>query len=106
MEHFNARNSSVVPELDDEKFADCTFKFNINSSRFFDTGFIGQSAAIQMQRSLLDDGPPCAVAGPFNDVPAKELSVLASATQIPIVVHRSSNIDLSRYVEMFDTRVS
>jgi hypothetical protein len=39
-------------------------------------------------------------------VPAKELSVLASATQIPIVVHRSSNIDLSRYVEMFDTRVS
>lgn len=96
MEHFNARNSSVVPELNDEKFADCTFHFSTNSSRFFDTGFIGQRAAIQMQRSLLDDGPPCAVAGPFNNLPAKELSVLASATQIPIVVHRSTNLELSR----------
>jgi hypothetical protein len=96
MEHFNAKHSSVVSELDNDKFADCTFQFNTNSSRFFDTGYTGQSAAIQMQRSMLDDGPPCAVAGPYSNLPAKELSVLASATQIPIVVHRSINLELSR----------
>jgi hypothetical protein len=70
-------NSSVVAELDDEQFA-ATFQFNTNSSRFSTLVHSGQSAANTNAKEVF--GPPCAVAGPFI-VPAKELSVLASATQ-------------------------
>lgn len=87
MEDFNAKKSQVVPEL--EELSNCTVKFDLNTSLFFDTG----SVTHQASRSLVDSGEiPCAIAGPFNDFPALELSTLAQAVRIPLVAHRAVNL--------------
>jgi hypothetical protein len=90
--HFNDRDISVVPELN--MLGDCKIQFDLNISQIFDTGIVGKQALIQMQSRILQKGPPCAVAGPYFDGPAKDLSVLSSSVQIPIVIHRGIDIDL------------
>src|SRR3569623_2639617 len=87
MEHFNQRNTSVVPQLQD--FVDCNFQIDLNNSKVFDSGTVTHIAS----RSLFQEGPvPCAIAGPFHDVPALDLSVMAQVAEFPIVVHRSFNL--------------
>jgi hypothetical protein len=39
-------------------------------------------------------GPPDAIAGPYNEIPALELSVLATGMKIPIVAHRAFDQNL------------
>lgn len=86
MEHFNQRNASVVPEL--AELGDCTFQFDITGSRMIDSGSTHLAS-----RSLVQAGqPPCAMAGPYHDLPAIDLSVMAQAAQVPIVIQRSFNI--------------
>lgn len=93
MEHFNQRNASVVPELAD--LGDCSFQFDINASRMFDSG----SAHLASQ-SLYEAGSiPCAMAGPYHDVPALDLSVLAQVTKVPLVIQRAFNMRST--LEMF-----
>lgn len=90
MEHFNTRNASVVQELTD--FEECSIRFDMNQSKVFDTG----SVTHQASQSLWEqDIIPCAMAGPFNDVPAIELSVMATAGKIPMVAHRAHNLRIT-----------
>ena len=92
MEHFNARNSSVVAELSSssELMQGCNVRFDLNDNRSkaFDTGTMTHQAS----RLLFQEGrTPCAIAGPFNDIPALELSTMAQAAEYPLVAHRAFN---------------
>lgn len=97
MDHFNNRNASMVSELAD--FTNCTVQFDMNKSLFFDTGSVSHFASKSFWNEEID---PCAMAGPFNDIPAIDLSVLALSAEIPLVAHRAFNLrvasnDLSPY---------
>jgi hypothetical protein len=89
METFNARNASVVPELGDPVFQDCDIQMDIENSLVFNTGSHGHQAA---QSFSAQDELPCAIVGPFNDMPAEELSVLATSFKIPLTVTRAFNL--------------
>jgi hypothetical protein len=87
IDHFNARNDSVVPEL--TKFVDCPIQFDTEKSRIFDTESYTHLAA---ETLFAQPELPCAVAGPFNDFPALELSTLAAAAgKFPVTAHRAFN---------------
>jgi hypothetical protein len=45
MEHFNQRNTTVVPEL--SQFVECPVQFHMEKSAFFDTGVEGRHNAIE-----------------------------------------------------------
>jgi hypothetical protein len=86
MEHFNDRNTEVVPEL--AELENCPFRFDLNKSKVFDTGTVGHMAS----KALFSSGElPCAIAGPFNDDPALDLTTLAEAGALPLVAHRAYN---------------
>jgi len=85
MEHFNARNTSVVEELPD-LVQGCNVQFDMDASKAFDTGTVGHMAS----HLLVEEGRiPCAIAGPFNDLPALDLSSMAQAARFPLVAHRA-----------------
>lgn len=95
MEHFNQRNSSVVPQLSRAEFRTCPYLFDLQTSRFFDTGTVGHLAAQSYWPIAAAEGPPpCAIAGPFDDDPAVDLAVLAEASQVPMVAQRSFNLQV------------
>jgi hypothetical protein len=89
MEIFNARNVSVIPELGDPVFQDCDLQMDIENSLVFDTQSHGHQAAqsFSAQAKL-----PCAMVGASNDMPAEELSVLATSSKIPFTVNRAFNL--------------
>jgi hypothetical protein len=89
METFNARNTSVVPELGDPFFQDCDIQMDMENSLVFNTGSHGHQAA---QSFSAQDELPCAIVGPYNDMPAEELSVLATSFKIPLTVTRAFNL--------------
>ena len=91
MEHFNQRNAVVIPEL--ANFTDCSIKFDLNGSRFFDSGTRTSLAA----QSFLQAGEtPCAIAGPWNTRPAQELESMAQGAKVPMVAHRGLNGRITR----------
>jgi hypothetical protein len=100
MEHFNSRNTAVVPELadylispssadDDDSDGDeywCNVRFDMNSSTFFDTGSVTHLAATSLvvqKEPTQAQGPlsasVCAIVGPYHDLPARDLSILVLA---------------------------
>ena len=83
VEHFNNRDASIFKELDGMK--DCPVKLE---PHFFDSHAVGHYAA---QSFAAQDSIPCAIAGPFSDQPALELSTLATAYQFPLVAYRAFN---------------
>jgi hypothetical protein len=92
---FNTRNASIVPELALPVFQDCHIQLDTNNtnSLVFNTATLGHAASKQLlQNSASLNSFPCAVAGPFHDMPAQELSVLAAAAEFPVVVHRAFNL--------------
>jgi hypothetical protein len=89
MEIFNARNASVVPELGDPVFQECAIQMDLENSLVFNTQSKGHQAS---QRFSAQPKPPCAMVGPYNDVPAEELSVLATSLKIPLTVNRAFNL--------------
>lgn len=103
VEVFNARDSTIVPELALPVYQNCAIQLadmhgstqnqnqnnNISSSAVFNTRTVGHSAAESL---LLQTDYPCAVVGPFNDMPAQELSSLAAAAHFPVTVHRAFNL--------------
>lgn len=86
-EHFNTRNAAVVPELANLDGCNITLNLDSNAS-FFDTGSLTKLAS---QRFFRRGQVPCAIAGPFSDLPATELSVMAQAAEAPMVAHRAYN---------------
>lgn len=93
--HFNERNPSVVPELEDPSFKECNFEFDLNNLIFFDSDLVEHKALVQLQDYILNNGPPCAVAGPYDDDQVMEVSVLASSVQVPLVNHHGFDLELS-----------
>lgn len=87
MDHFNNRNSSIVPEL--ANYTNCNVRFDVNASRVLDTGSITHLASESFWQQ---DIVPCAIAGPFNDIPAIDLSVMALSAKVPLVAHRTHSI--------------
>jgi hypothetical protein len=88
IEVFNARDASIVPELEQAVFRDCKVKIDTSRSLVFNTDTHGHQAAESL---VQQDSLPCAVVGPFNDMPAQELSVLAAALHFPVTVNRAFN---------------
>jgi hypothetical protein len=89
MEVFNARNASVVPELGGPVFQDCDLQMDIENSLVFDTQSYGHQAAQSFSNQVK---LPCAMVGASNDIPAQELSVLATSHKIPFTVSRAFNL--------------
>jgi hypothetical protein len=91
METFNARNETIVPELSDSIFQECPIQLDIEKSIVFDTGSNSLIASQRLLDQVLSGTSakfPCAVAGPFHDLPGAELSSIATAARFPVVVHR------------------
>jgi hypothetical protein len=89
IEHFNSRNASVVPELASASLESCNTRFDTNLSRVLDSSVVTHLASESfLEQEIL----PCAIAGPFNDLPAEDLSVLALSFKIPLVTHRAHNV--------------
>jgi len=61
----------------------------MNKSKIFDTGSYTHLAA---ENLLAQPETPCAVAGPFHDIPMAELSTLAASLKFPVTAHRSFSI--------------
>ena len=94
MEHFNERNPSVVPELASEEFklTSCNVQFDLNTSRFLDTGIITHRSTSFLLQEMVENGIPCALAGPYSDLPSQILSAFAASAEIPLVSHRAYNL--------------
>ena len=87
VDFFNNRDPFVFQEL--EHYKDCPITLE---AQFFDDRVIGHSAA----QSFAQQGViPCAIAGPFSDQPALELSTFAMAHQFPLVASRAFNNRIS-----------
>ena len=81
MEHFNQRQTVVVPQLD--QYTDCPVQL---TPQFFDTG---PDADKRYLEELVAAPPPCAGIGPSGDMPAVELGTMGAALRFPLVVHRA-----------------
>ena len=77
VKHFNERDTVIVPEL--SELSDCTLTLDI--SDVFDASQNNNNGLQWVQ----EQGPPCALIGPFDDPTAAEVSVLAKAFEIPLV---------------------
>jgi hypothetical protein len=93
MDHFNTRNATVVSEI--SELGDCPIQFDTEHSAVINTDtytHIGvQTLAAQISSGL---PPPCAVVGPFNDIPGVDLSAMAAAFKFPVTMHRGFNLRL------------
>ena len=90
-DHFNRRDISVVPELAD-LLNECTVFFSPDI-QFVDTKSGGHYAATQAVQFITTPNfeIPCAIAGPQKEIPALEISVLATAMEIPLVAFGGYN---------------
>ena len=104
IDHFNSRNSTVVPELAD--LTSCNVQFDTNLSRIFDSSVVTHLASDSLSPLLQEEIIPCAIAGPFHDLPAEDLSVLALSQKIPLVAQRAFNIRItSNYFSPYSSQV-
>ena len=101
VEHFNARNTSVTPQL--ANYLDCPVQL---SPKIFDTGSYSHLASQSLVTHVLEEqvtlsqqptenssssslASICAAVGTFHDIPAADLSVLAAAMKFPLTVTRA-----------------
>lgn len=94
IDHFNARNPAIVPELSD--LEDCPVRMDYESLQVLDTGTIEHNAMRELMAGFWrrEGFLPHAIVGPYNEIPALELSVVASTLQIPMVTHRGLDHNL------------
>ena len=79
MEHFNERNTTVVPELAD--FLDCPIQFDMNNSLFFDSDAQSHAAVQELARQ---SQTPCAI--PEHRITEGDLAPLPE----PLMIFRRS----------------
>ena len=109
VDHFNARSVAIVPELsttadsssrgndDDNSEIKSVMKYcpyTFGPVKAVDTGFNSHMAMEYVVQELQEGGPVDAIAGPYNEIPALELSVLATGMTAPIVSHRAFDSNL------------
>jgi len=104
VDHFNARNSAVVPELA-ELWQDCDVTLLLGNGSIIDTGsLVGRASQRFYDNPLMNR--TCAMVGPFHDYAAIEISMMATAIQAPVVVTRGFNLRLvSDFMSPFTTTV-
>lgn len=83
VEQFNARDPTIVDDL--QFLTNCNIQMN---ATVVDTGTTGHQAMKSILNSIQTNGPPDAIAGPVNQMPALELSVLATGMESPMVAFR------------------
>ncbi|CAB9524896.1 Gamma-aminobutyric acid (GABA) B receptor [Seminavis robusta] len=95
VDHFNSRNDTIIRDLH-LYTENCSIKFHEEQVRAVDTEVDSHAAMKSVIRQLLTGGspPPDAIAGPYNEIPSLELSVLATGLESPLVAHRSLHHDL------------
>jgi Receptor family ligand binding region len=104
VEHFNSRNATVVPEL--ANLTSCNVRFDTNLSRVLDSSVATHLASESLLPLLQQEIVPCAMAGPFHDLPAEDLSVLALSAKIPLVAQRAYNVRVaSDYFSPYSSQV-
>ena len=86
IEHFNQRDTSIVPEL--ENIQDCPIQIDYDKLILLDTETL-ESNALKKILSEKYDYVPNVIVGPYNEIPALELSVMASSLRIPMISHRA-----------------
>lgn len=89
VDHFNDRDPVVVPQLKD---LDCDITFS--TIKVLDTGTSSHMAMRSVVKHMEAGGKLDAIAGAFNELPARELSVLATGMEIPMVAHRGVDHNL------------
>ncbi|CAB9524353.1 Gamma-aminobutyric acid (GABA) B receptor [Seminavis robusta] len=90
VDHFNTRNDSIVRELGE--LQECGIQFgNVVA---VDTGTNSHQAMEYVVEQLQEMGPVDSIAGPYNEIPALELSVMATGMKAPIVAHRAFDSNL------------
>lgn len=100
---FNRKDTRIVPEL--EKFKGCSVKLDLNASVLIQSGELSHEAIQAIWKQNADE-PPCAVVGPYWDLPAAEIAVAATARQIPMMAYRIFNDRLvNPYHSPFTTSV-
>jgi Receptor family ligand binding region len=95
MDHFNERNPIVVPEL--AQLRDCSYTMDYDQLQVFDTQTDQTNAMaslLQQPSSLFQSQLPHAILGPFNEIPSRELAVIASGFHIPLITHRGIDHNL------------
>mmetsp|Transcript_37639 Transcript_37639/g.78097 ORF Transcript_37639/g.78097 Transcript_37639/m.78097 type:complete len:866 (-) Transcript_37639:1504-4101(-) len=95
-QHFNARDTNIIPEL--AELEGCNVQLEI--TKVFDTGYTSHQSARQVMNHLLlavdsntssplgpngEQREVCSFVGPSNDIPARDLSSIAYASDIPLV---------------------
>ena len=100
IDHFNERNPIIVKELNASAPAttntgiiqDCKIQIDYDSLIIMDTGTVENKAMGIIMGNLPNH--PNAIAGPYNEIPATEFSVIASSLRIPMVTHRGLDHNL------------
>lgn len=91
IDHFNEKNPSVVPQL--AELSDCPIK--IVNITVIDTGTNSHRAMKSLfQKALIAGAEVDAIAGPYNEQPALELSTLATGMEAPMVAFRGLDHNL------------
>lgn len=94
MEHFNARNGTITPEL--EELQDCNIQFDLEHSMFLDTGSVGHMGNnLVYELAQTRNFPLCALVGPYNNMPAESIALLAAASATPHIPIQGYSIRLS-----------
>ena len=92
VEHFNSRNASIIPQL--ANLTDCDVQLQIDG--VYDTSSESHMASRSFLKELLRDNETdtelCALVGGHHDTPAQDLSLLAFALEVPMVVSRSWDV--------------
>ena len=86
VDHFNDRNPAVIEELAHPELLNCPFRL-VNVT-VVDTGTNGHMATKTLLKRIQNVGAVDSLAGPYDDLPALELSVLATGMESPIVAFR------------------
>jgi len=97
IDDFNTRNATVIPELDDEMYRQCSVYVPENGFEVYD-----HDASVEglVPKTLLGKSStcssPCAIVGPYTDQFAVKLSAIAEAWGIPLITHGAEENELSR----------
>jgi hypothetical protein len=104
MEHFNTRNTAVVSEINE--LGACPVHFDTENPAVFNTDTYTHMG-VQTLAAQLSSGipPPCAVVGPFNDIPGVDLSAMAAAFKFPVTMHRGYNLRLVTDISPYTTQL-
>ena len=86
MDHFNAGNPSVVPEL--QHLQNCSVYFPNQTTTVLDSQMVGGAAVQALWKATQKtDSPPCAVLGPMDSRAAEDVTAVTAGLQIPNVLY-------------------